>query len=289
MREWGKMLIAAVAPLLLSGCLWTPGKFTSELALRKGGTFVLDYRGEILFQVPNEKDGPPPAPWTDAMAACAVDQAPRVRAGAELAIPVTESAEIPKQRACTATEIATVKAQYQREAAEQAERKAKEADQMAKMFGLPGADDESNRRFAASLTKYKGWRSVAYRGKGVFDVDYHFEGRADQDFAFPLMPDSNLVVPFVAIRRRSDGSVLVTAPGLTGGAGPFGARATAMGLPDVDKGPKSKAQGRFTITTDGDILTNNSEDGPAPASGGKQVHWVVGPGSQRVPEMLVRL
>jgi hypothetical protein len=25
MRAWGKMLVAAVAPLLLAGCLWTPG------------------------------------------------------------------------------------------------------------------------------------------------------------------------------------------------------------------------------------------------------------------------
>ena len=114
---------------------------------------------------------------------------------------------------------------------------------MAKMFGLPGADDESNRRFAASLMKYKGWRSVAYRGKGVFDVDYHFEGRADQDFAFPLMPESNLVVPFVAIRRRTDGSVMVTAPGLTGGAGPFGARALAMGIPTWTRARNRRPRG----------------------------------------------
>ena len=63
---------------------------------------------------------------------------------------------------------------------------------MAKMFGLPGLDDASNRAFAAKLTKYAGWRSVTYRGNGVFDVDYHFEGRATQDFLFPALPDNNL-------------------------------------------------------------------------------------------------
>ena len=47
---------------------------------------------------------------------------------------------------------------------------------MAKTFGLPGLDEASNRAFAAKLMKYAGWRSVTYRGKGVFDVDYHFEG-----------------------------------------------------------------------------------------------------------------
>ena len=288
MGAWRKLLVAAAAPLLLAGCLWTPGKFTSELALRKGGAFVLDYRGQVILQMPEDK-GQPPAPWNAAMAQCHVGRAPELRSEGELAIPVTQGAEAPKKRPCTAAEIATLKARYQAQTSEQADKKSKDADQMAKLFGLPGADDESNRRFAANLMKYKGWRSVAYRGKGVFDVDYHFEGRADQDFAFPLMPDSNLIVPFVTIRRRSDGSVLVTAPGLTGGSGPFGARAMAMGLPDSDKGPKSRADGRFTITTDGDILTNNSEDGPAAASSGKQVHWVVGPGSQRIPEMLVRL
>ena len=79
-------------------------------------------------------------------------------------------------------------------------------------FGLPGLDDESNWAFAAKLTKYEGCRSVTYRGKGVFDVDYHVGGRATQDFVFPAFPDNNLIVPFVAIRRRADGSVLVTAP-----------------------------------------------------------------------------
>ncbi|MEO8177106.1 MAG: hypothetical protein ABI626_10670 [Sphingomicrobium sp.] len=289
MGVWGKLLIAAAAPLLLAGCLWTPGKFTSELALRKGGAFVLDYRGEIIFQVPDDKGEQPPAPWNDSMAQCVVGGAPELHVGTVTTAPATDDADAPKKRSCSAGEIATVKELYRQQGVDQAERTRKQADEMAKMFGLPGADDESNRRFAASLMKYKGWRSVAYRGKGVFDVDYHFEGRADQDYAFPMMPDSNLVMPFVAIRRRSDGAVLVTAPALTGGSGPFGARALAMGLPNSEQGPKSLAEGRFTITTDGDILTNNSEDGPVTAGGGKRVVWVVGPGSQRIPEMLVRL
>jgi hypothetical protein len=292
MGAWGKMLIAAAAPLLLTACLWTPGKFTSELALRKGGAFVLDYRGQIILQMPDDK-GEPPAPWNDSMARCHKDGRTGTAADEMRPMPVADSpaakAEDDDLRPCTRAELAGIKGDYEKDAAAQSDKKRKEADQMAKMFGLPGADDESNRRFAASLTKYRGWRSATYRGNGVFDVDYHFEGRADQDFAFPLMPDSNMIVPFVAIRRRSDGSVLVTAPGLTGGSGPFGARALAMGLPDADKGPKSRAEGRFTITTDGEIMTNNSEDGPASATGGKQVHWVVGPGSQRIPEMLVRL
>jgi hypothetical protein len=286
MRAW-KTLIAAAA-LSLTGCVWTPGKFTSELALRKGGTFVLDYRGEIIFQMPNDKDKPA-TPWKPSMARCYVDRDPELRSE-DAPVPARpEGAESPKTRACTAAEIAGLKARYQAEAAEQAEKKRKDADQMAKMFGLAGADDESNRRFAANLMKYKGWRSVAYRGKGVFDVNYHFEGRADQDFAFPMIPDTDLLVPFIAIRRRNDGAVLVTAPAFTGGTGPFGARALAAGLPKSDDGPQSRAQGRFTVTTNGEILTNNSEDGPVAAPSGKQLHWDVGPDSKKIPETLVRI
>ncbi|MEO6114151.1 MAG: hypothetical protein ABIP07_06885 [Sphingomicrobium sp.] len=160
---------------------------------------------------------------------------------------------------------------------------------MAKIFGLPGADDESNRRFAANLMKYQGWRSARYVGKGVFDVDYHFEGRVGQDYAFPMMPDADFIIPFITIRRRNDGAVMVTAPALTGGSGPFGARAKMMGLPDKGDGPTSRAVGVFAIATDGDILTNNSEDGPAAVASGRRVKWDVGPGSTKVPEMLIRL
>jgi len=159
---------------------------------------------------------------------------------------------------------------------------------MAKMFGLPGLDDASNRAFAAKLSKYAGGRSVTYRGKGVFGVDYHFEGRATQDFLFPALPDNNLIIPFVALRRRADGTVLVTASAFTGGSGPMGPAAAGAG--DMAKGgPISRAEGRFTVITDGEILTNNSEDGAAPSPIGHQVHWDVGPASTKIPETLIRL
>jgi len=269
MGAWKRLAVAAAAPLLLMGCLWGPGKFNSTLALNKSGTFVLDYKGEIMLQLPEDKASEP-EPWDAAKAACADQQ--------------------DEPRTCTQAELADQKAKHEKDAAERAEAKRKENEQMAKLFGLPGSDDESNRAFAAKLMKYAGWRTVAYKGKGLFDVDYHLEGRTSQDFAFPLMPDSDMVIPFVTIRRRTDGTVMVTAPAFTGGSGPFGARAKMMGLPDKGgEGPKSRAEGRFTVITDGEILTNNSEDGPAPHAAGRQVHWDVGPASAKVPEMLVRL
>lgn len=282
MRAWTKMLVAAAAALPLASCLWGPGKFQSDLALKKDGTFVLDYRGEILMQLPEDK-GSVAEPWNDKMARCY--KSGKIDIAGQANVDDKED-----ERPCTSAEIAKLKAAFEKQAAERAESKRKESEQMGKLFGLPGSDDESNRAFAAKLMKYQGWRSVAYKGKGVFDVDYHFEGRTAQDFAFPLMPDSDLVLPFITIRRRTDGAVLVTAPAFTGGSGPFGARAKMMGLPDKsDDGPKSQAAGRFTIVTDGEILTNNSEDGPTAHATGRQLRWDVGPAATKIPEMLVRL
>ncbi|HET8727237.1 MAG TPA: hypothetical protein VFO41_06975 [Alphaproteobacteria bacterium] len=256
MHHWTKRLFAIAAPLLLTGCLWGPGKFASDLTLRKNGTFVLDYRGEMVIQLPPDATA---EPWTDAKAKCS---------------------EEGKDRPCTRAEIDEQKSSY--------EKKLKDSVEMAKVFGLPGLDDESNRAFAAKLMKYAGWRSVTYRGKGVFDVDYHFEGSAAQDFLFPALPDNDLLIPFVAIRRRADGAVLVTAPAMTGGAGPLAAR-----IPDAANaakdGPVSRADGRFTVHTDGQIMTNNSEDGPAADPLGQQLRWDVSPASRKVPETLVRL
>ena len=91
------------------------------------------------------------------------------------------------------------------------------------------------------------------------------------------------------IRDRVDGAVLVSAPAYTGGSGPFGARAKMMGMPDKSDGPQSLAQGRFTIVTDGEILTNNSEDGAAPHARGRMLKWDVDAASAKVPEALVKL
>ena len=280
MHHWIKMLVAIAAPLLLTGCLWSPGKFTSELALRRDGSFVLDYRGEILIQLPPDKDQP--EPWRDSLAHCYKGMDNLTSEAPPTIVP--EGSEAGKEQPCTKAQVAAQRADYERRAAS----KRKEAEDMAKAFGLPGLDEESNRAFAAKLMKYAGWRSVTYRGKGVYDVDYHAEGRLTQDLVFPLMPDNNIIIPFIAIRRRADGAVLVDAPALSGSANILGPVAQQMSH-EAKSASQSRAQGRFTVHTDGRILTNNSEDGPAADPIGQQVHWDIGPGSTKVPETLIAL
>ena len=280
MHHWVKRVVAMAAPLLLTGCLWSPGKFTSDLALRRDGSFVLDYRGEILIQLPPDKDQP--QPWKDSLAHCYEGMDNLTSEAPPIVVP--QGSEAGKERPCTKAQVAAQRADYERRAAA----KRKEAEDMAKAFGLPGLDEESNRAFAAKLMKYAGWRSVTYRGKGVYDVDYHAEGRLTQDLVFPLMPDNNIIIPFIAIRRRADGAVLVNAPALAGSANILGPLAQQMSE-DAKSSAQSRAQGRFTVHTDGRILTNNSEDGPSADAVGQQVHWDIGPGSTKLPETLIAL
>src|SRR3954470_5609678 len=96
MRHWPKRLLALAAPLLLTGCLWGPGKFVSDLTLKRDGTFVLDYRGEIVLQLPPDAEAA--KPWTTGMAHCATDEG--------------------RDRPCTAAEIESQKAEYEKQAAD---------------------------------------------------------------------------------------------------------------------------------------------------------------------------
>src|SRR4051812_17727164 len=103
MRHWTKRLFAIAAPLLLTGCLWGPGKFSSDLTVRKDGAFALNYRGEIMLQLPPDAI---PDPWTDAKAKCQ---------------------DGGKDHPCTKAEIAEQKDAY--------EKKRKDGEGMAKVFG----------------------------------------------------------------------------------------------------------------------------------------------------------
>ncbi len=274
----GKPCFAIVAPLFLASCLWSPGKFASTIDLRKNGTFTLDYKGEILFAMP---DNAKPEPWSDDKAHCKTDGT----------VSLDRFEGDGDDRDCTEAERAALKAAFAKKEAERAAAKRTENEEMARVFGLPGSDDASNRKFAETLKKYAGWRSVTYVGKGVYHVDYHFQGTLNQDFAFPIMPETDLVLPFIAIRRRADGAILVTAPALTGGEGPFAARAKMLNLGNKaeNSGEPMRADGKFSIVTDGEILTNNSEDGPTSGPAGRVLTWQVSPTTTRSPETLIRL
>jgi len=197
-----------------------------------------------------------------------------------------------REVACSAKQVAELRKTYEKEKAEAAAKKAEEADKMAQMFGFSGNGDEANQKFAAALMKYDGWKNVTYRGKGKFDVDYRYSGKLTHDFVFPIFPKMDMIFPFIMVRKRADGTVTVTAPSLIGGGmKAMAGRAKMLGDLSASKDmPESpQTSGMFTVTTDVEILSNNSEEGPTPDPKGKKVVWDVNPMTDRLPEVLIKI
>lgn len=276
------LLAVAALPLLLAACFLLPGKFVSSLDVRRDGQFTFAYRGEIVLLTPASLPGAGAAAPDPATMKCfgPVPGAP--------AVPPSPTAPSPPgvpravgARSCTPDEIA-------KRTANAAATRQREGEQMAKLIGMDPADDASMRDYAAQVAKQAGWRSAVYRGNGVFDVDFEQSGRLDRDFVFPVLPKASVIAPFVVVRKRADGSVLVTAPAYR--ANP--AQALLSGLnsavPSTPAVPaKDGPQGSFTVTTDLAPLTNNTDDGPVRDGGRTRMTWTVAPGSDKIPETLI--
>ncbi|MEO8722552.1 MAG: hypothetical protein ABI395_03380 [Sphingobium sp.] len=273
-----RIAAALLLTLVLTACFYGPGAFTSTLDLRRDGTFAFTYKGEIIFLSPPDMMGKmnsAPGVWKDDMASCSGE------------------GENSATRPCTAAEIAKQRKDWEAERAAAAAKKQQEAAEFGAMFGYTPGDDAANRKLAANMMRYDGWKSVVYKGNGIFDVDYQQSGRLDHDFIFPLLPtQNNLVLPFVTIRGQAGNMARMTAPAFVNNPGQSmmagmaamkgnGAGGDDMGL--------HKASGSFTLTTDGDIRTNNTENGPADISGGRKLVWQVDADSKAVPEALINL
>jgi hypothetical protein len=277
-RMAGLAALTAMA-LLLSACLLTPGKFTSSLDIRRSGDFAFTYRGEIsligvaqLAHMGKTGDQHP----TFSSSACHDSQS--------------------KERPCTPAELADQKQTWDRGRQEARQREQQETDRVKAMLGgLDPTDPRSLDEFAARLRRQAGWRAVAYKGDGLFDVDFATSGRLDHDFVFPVIERFPTTNTFVQLLRRNDGTVRIDAPGFAPSAngsmfswmalGNFGSMgrdsSASMRLPDID--------GTFTVTTDGQVLANNTDSGPKPAPSGQQLYWTVNVRSTAAPMALVRL
>jgi len=304
MKVFRTLSMLAVSTML-SGCFLVPGKFGADVDIRKAGDFTVAYKGEIIFQMPDDFAGSKmkSKAWNDAFATCyasgrtmtdeyaSVDMHEAAIKGAEDGS-IDGRDEDTREVACSAKQVAELRKTYETEKAEAAAKKAEDADKMAQMFGFSGSGDEANQKFAAALMKYDGWNNVTYKGKGTFDVDYRYTGKLTHDYVFPIFPKMDMIFPFIMVRKRADGAVTVTAPALIGGgikalAGRAKMMGDAMASRDMPEAPQTA--GRFTVTTDGEILSNNSEDGPTSDPKGKKVVWDVNPMTDRLPEMLIKI
>jgi hypothetical protein len=202
------------------------------------------------------------------------------------------------ERECSKNEIADQKATWEEEQASAkvsaAEKKKSEEAMMKSMLGgIDPSDPRAAQEFAERLRRQHGWKSVIDKGDGRFEVDYAITGRLDHDFTFPMIEKFPIATPFVTLIRRSDGSVRLEAPAFTSGAtsspfmamaasaGSAGDKASTNGMPTLD--------GVLTLMTDGEILANNTDDGPAAAPNGRKLVWKVNARTAAPPTALVRI
>ena len=278
MRRILVYIAALMAPLLLAGCLLTPGKFTSGLDIDADGSFTFTYEGEVFMLGMSGLMNMAAATDEEFAAEDCFDDSYEVRE-------------------CTAEEIQEQKDQWEADAERRAQDKAGEAEMMKAMLGgLDPTDPEAVDEFVARLAKQKGWKSVVHRGDGVFDVAYEISGKMDRNFQFPVLERTQGLQPFVVVVVRNDNTVRVDAPGFASQeqSGMTG----LMGMAAMGEAPKPDAanmpnvpmpDGVFTVTTDAEILTNNTEEGPTMSGGKRVLSWKITPRTDKAPETLLQL
>ena len=272
-------ILLAASSLTLSGCLLSPGQFTSELHLLKDGSFTYTYDGEIQMLALSK------------LAAMDGD------AEEEFFAYCTDE-ETYEERECTAEEVTAQKAEWDAAAASREEDRQQEIEEMKALFGgIDPTDPEAAQELASKLERQRGWEKVEYRGDGLFDVDFRVSGALSHDFAFPMIEKVPMTNVFVAVYLRDQGQIRVDAPGFatsSGGMPMLGMVGGFSGLARMEEVKKSgessqlvSPNGTFTIVTDGRILANNTDEGPTTNGGKQALTWAVTPRTQEAPSALI--
>lgn len=243
--------LVLIAPLVLVGCAFSPGKFTSSLTLLADRSFTFSYQGEVI----------------------AVDLASEMAKGMGDAFKDDAKDEDKKETSTTAMlQAAAWQAKTpgnKEEPAEEADSAADEAKKEAKFKAIGEA-----------LTKEAGYRSVVYKGKGVFQIDYQISGKLTHNFLWPYNLDAEVIFPFVVIEMRGKDQVRIKAPAFGDDDSP------AKGKGDDSK---AKLDGTFTLVTDGELVSQNNENGATTAGGRKTVTWKATPLSKDAPMAVVKV
>lgn len=281
--------MAAGLSLLLTGCFVSPGKFTSELHIMKDDTFSFRYDGEILF--------------------LGLTQLAKMSAEADNAFKAEcfddDTFEV---RECTEEEAATQRKEWEDGRAERIETERQKAEQMAKLMGgIDPSDPKAAEELTQLLLRHKGWESVVHKGDGVFDVRFAIAGQMTHDFAFPTLERFAALQPFVQFIQRKDRRIRIDAPrftvgnesepfgGMTGGMAGLAAMGSVFGsegeapvnndpMPDM-----TRLDGTFSVVTDGQILANNTDEGPVSDALGQRLTWKISPSTDTAPTALIAL
>lgn len=142
-------------------------------------------------------------------------------------------------------------------------------------------DDAKNRAIAAALMKEKGFRKAAYLGGGKYTIDYAISGTLDHAFVWPFNIDAEVLMPFIAIEPRANGTVRIKAPA-------FANTGETRGMAGADK-MEGHLDGVFTLDTDAEIVSQNDEDGVTTIAGRKTVLWHATPMTKDAPAAVLRM
>lgn len=272
------VLFAIAATALLSACFLAPGRFDSSLDLRNDGQFTFTYDGEIHM--------------------LALSKLAQESGAADFQANPCYDDDSGVEYDCTASEIADQKKAWEQSEQERIDRKKREASQMSTVLGgIDPSDPKAADEIAERLRRQEGWKRVDYKGDGLFAVEFALTGTLSHDFTFPTLERFPMANPFVQLSLRQDGTVRLDAPALVSNpAGPMQMMAMGqMGSLNADtKGPAlPKTSGTFTVTTDGTVLSNNTDQGPQTAVNGKTLRWTIGGASvgsaESAPMALIQL
>lgn len=284
-RRAAAVAIASALSLLLTACFVTPGKFDAALDLRRSGAFSYSYKGEIfVLGLSDLMDMAGKADATYVPSPCYSDEDPE------------------KERPCTNEEQAADKANWEAEQQAGAEKRKKDNETMKVMLGgLDPADPKAAEELAARLRRQAGFKTVVYKGNGLYEVDFAVSGQLSHDFAFPTIEKMPQIAPFFVLNRRADGSVRLDSPALQAQEGmggmPFGNVAQMAAAERANASPEAakkipefpQVDGRFVLTTDGEILANNTDEGAKAGPTGKRLEWKITPRDKVGPMALIGL
>ncbi|MET0251728.1 MAG: hypothetical protein ABW203_06065, partial [Novosphingobium sp.] len=226
------LAVVCGASLLLAACLLAPGTFTSELNLRRDGTFSYSYKGEIVLLGLSKLAQADAADGEFTPSTCYKDD------GFE-------------ERKCTGEELTEQRKEWETSREDAKKKRESDAETAKAMLGgIDPSDPKAAEEFADRLRRQTGWRSVVNKGDGKFEVDFAIAGRLDHDFVFPTIERMPVLNQFVTVVRRADGSVRVDAPSFFPGGNSSPMMGMAGAMTPSSEGDDAKLpvlNGTFTI------------------------------------------
>lgn len=247
------LALALAAPMLLIGCAFSPGKFTSTLTILADRSFTYSYQGEVI----------------------AVDLAYEMAKGMGDAFKGMGKDDDADEKKTTAALLRNAVWQDDEDAP------ATEDDESAEDDAEEAAKKEAKfKAVAEALTKEAGYRSVQYKGEGVFLIDYQISGTLTHNFLWPYNLDAEVIFPFVVIELRGADTVRVKAPAFGDSDSPGEGKSG---------GAKDKLDGTFTLVTDGELVSQNNEDGAKTEGTRRTITSKATPLSKDAPMAVVRI